>query len=54
MKKGGDIQRMESLKKPEQEQENEEISIINSTNLLSKEENVELVVACLVSWPSRF
>ena len=34
LKKGGNIQRAESLKKPEQEQENEEISIIiNSTKL---------------------
>ena len=33
LKKGENIQRAESLKKPEQEQENEEISIINSTKI---------------------
>ena len=36
-KKGENIQRAESLKKPEQEQENEEISIINSTKISAVE-----------------
>ena len=37
LKKGENIQRAKSLKKPEQEQENEEISIINSTKISTLE-----------------
>ena len=37
LKKGENIQRAESLKKPEQKQENEEISIINSTKISAVE-----------------
>ena len=37
LKKGENNQRAESLKKPEQEQENEEISIISSTKISALE-----------------
>ena len=37
-KKAKNIQRAESLKKPEQEQENEEISVINSTKISALEQ----------------
>ena len=38
LKKGENNQRAESLKKPEQEQENEEISVINSTKISALEQ----------------
>ena len=45
LKKGENVQRAESLKKPQQEQENKEISIINSTKLSALErKKIELNV----------